>query len=301
LLEDARMAKADRGKAAERSKSDFDGFNLDDPKLPKAIEERALASGGYPYDKKLKRQEFEEALVLLQIELAKLQVHVGKAKERVVVLFEGRDSAGKGSCIGRFREHLNPRSARLVALTKPTETEQGQWYFQRYAAELPTAGEIVLFDRSWYNRAGVERVMGFADEDQVADFLREAPEFEGMLVRDGIRFFKIYLEIGREMQLKRFHERRQDPLKRWKISDIDLAAMARWDAYTKAKEEMFRFTHTAVAPWIVILANDQRRARLEAIRIVLASVDYEDKDAKAVGQVDAAIAGAGHEFFHRPA
>jgi polyphosphate kinase 2 len=189
----------------------------------------------------------------------------------------------------------------VVALTKPTETEQGQWYFQRYAAQLPTAGEIVLFDRSWYNRAGVERVMGFADEDQVADFLREAPEFEGMLVRDGIRFFKFYLEIGRQMQLMRFHERRQDPLKRWKISDIDLAAMACWDAYTKAKEEMFRFTHTAVAPWIVILANDQRRARLEAIRIVLAALDYDGKDTKAVGQVDAAISGAGHEFFHRPA
>src|SRR5262249_46342738 len=159
-------------------------------------------------------------------------------------------------------------------------------------ARLPTAGEIVLFDRSWYNRAGIERVMGFADEDQVADFLREAPEFEGMLVRDGIGLFKIYLEIGREMQLKRFHERREDPLTRWTISDIGLAVMARWDAYTKAKEEMFRFTKAAVAPWIVVLANDQRRARLEAIRIVLAALDYEGKDAKAIGEVDGKISGA---------
>ena len=293
------MAKASRSKTNERKKSNIESFDIDDPVLPKTIEERALGSGDFPYDKKLKRDAFQEALERLQIELVKLQIHVAKARERLVVVFEGRDAAGKGSCIGRFREHLNPRSARVVALSKPTERERGQWYFQRYIAELPAAGEIVLFDRSWYNRAGVERVMEFADPDQVADFLREAPELEGMLVRDGIRLFKIYLEIGREMQMMRFHERRHDPLKQWKITDIDLAAIAHWDDYTQAKNEMFRFTHTAVAPWTVILGNDQRRARLEAIRVVLTALDYEGKDTAAIGEIDTSIAGAGPEFFHR--
>jgi polyphosphate kinase 2 len=289
------MAKGDKAKD-----NPFRGFDLDNPKLPKAIEERAFASGGYPYEKKLKRDEYEQALRVLQIELVKWQSHVAKSGERIVVVFEGRDSAGKGGCIGRFREHLNPRKARGVALSKPTETERGQWYFQRYAAVMPTAGEVVLFDRSWYNRAGVEKVMDFATPDQVADFLREAPEFEGMLVRDGIHLFKIYLEIGREMQLLRFHERRHDPLKQWKITDMDLAAIDRWDEYTLAKEEMFRFTNTAVAPWHVVLANDQRRARLESIRLVLKAMSYEKKDEAAVGELDARIVGTGPDFFQRP-
>lgn len=295
------MAKAEKPKTTRRSKDVFDTFDIENPKLPAAIEEAAFASGGFPYEKKLKRADFEAELKSLQIELLKLQLHAAKARERIVVVFEGRDAAGKGSCIGRFREHLNPRSAHIVALAKPTDGERGQWYFQRYASHLPTAGDMVLFDRSWYNRAGVEAVMGFATEDQVADFLREAPEFEGMLVREGIRFFKIYLEIGREMQLVRFHERRHDPLKRWKITDIDLAAMARWDSYSRAKEEMFRFTHTAVAPWTVILANDQRRARLEAMRLVLSALDYESKDANVVGTLDEKIVGSGPDFFQRPA
>ena len=294
------MAKAEKKKAESKVKADKLDIDIDDPRLPLAVEEGAFSSGGYPYDKKLKREDFESELERLQIELVKLQLHAGKSGERIVVVFEGRDAAGKGSCIGRFREHLNPRSAHIIALTKPTETERGQWYFQRYAAHLPTKGDTVLFDRSWYNRAGVECVMGFATEDEVADFLREAPEFEGMLVREGIRFFKIYLEIGREMQIKRFHERRHDPLKRWKITDIDLAAMDRYDDYTRAKEDMFRFTHTAVAPWTVVLANDQRRARLEAIRVVLKAIDYEGKDAAVVGDLDHLIVGSGPEFFHRP-
>jgi len=296
------MAKASKPPSSPQSTASSlpKGFDIDAPKLPKAIEEGALASGGYPYDKKLKRDEFETELEALQIELLKLQAHMQKSKERIVVIFEGRDAAGKGTCIGHMREHLNPRLARVVALTKPTEVERGQWYFQRYAGHLPTAGEIVMFDRSWYNRAGVERVMGFCTPDQLADFLREAPEFEGMLVRDGIHFFKIYLEIGRTMQLMRFHERRHDPLKRWKITDIDLAAMSRFDDYTKAKEEMLRFTHTAVAPWTVILANDQRRARLEAIRTVLCRMSYDGKEGKVVGQPDAGIVGSGPDFFYRP-
>jgi polyphosphate kinase 2 len=294
------MAKTDKSRSAVRPHDvqRLGDFDIDDPKLPKWLAEAAFASGRYPHSKKLSRTDFEQALLQLQIELLKLQAHVAKSGERVLVLFEGRDAAGKGTCIAHFREHLNPRRARVVALTKPTETERGQWYFQRYVAHLPSAGEIVLFDRSWYNRAGVERVMGFATPDQIADFLREAPELEGMLVREGIRLFKFYLEIGREMQLLRFHERRHDPLKQWKITDIDIAAMAKWSDYTAAKEEMFRFTHTAVAPWTVILANDQRRARLEAIRIVLDRLIYDGKDAKAVGEIDRRIVGSGPEFFY---
>ena len=273
------------------------GFNLDDPKFPKDLDDAAMTSGRYPYDKKMKREAFEEELERLQIELCKLQAHNLKTKGRVLILYEGRDGAGKGTCIEAFTQHLNPRNTRAVALTKPTETERGQLYFQRYAVHLPTAGEIVLFDRSWYNRAGVERVMGFCNADQLAIFLREAPEFEGLLVRDGIRFFKFFLTIGREMQLKRFHERRHNPLKQWKLSDIDLAALTRYDDYSQAQIDMFRFTHTTIAPWTVIRANDQRRARLESIRVVLSAIDYEGKDPKAVGQVDPKIVGSGPEFF----
>ena len=273
------------------------GFSLDDEKFPKDLEEAAMTSGGYPYDKRMKREAFDNELLALQTELVKLQTHNIKTRGRVLIVYEGRDGAGKGSCIKAFTEHLNPRNTRAVALTKPTETERGQLYFQRYAAQLPTAGEIVLFDRSWYNRAGVERVMGFCTPDQLATFLREAPEFEGLLVRDGIRFFKFYLSMGREMQLKRFHQRRHDPLKQWKLSDVDLAALNKWDAYSEAQVEMFRFTHTAIAPWLVIRANDQRRARLESIRAVLLAIDYEGRDLKAIGKPDPLIAGAGPEFF----
>ena len=273
-------------------------FDIDAPKLPAAIAGRALSAGGHPYTDKLERKTYEKELTLLQIELLKLQAHVQATGQRIVVVFEGRDSAGKGGCIARFMQHLNPRHARAVALTKPTEAERGQLYFQRYMAHMPTKGDIVLFDRSWYNRAGVERVMGFCDADQLADFLREAPEFEGLLVRDGIHLFKIYLTIGRETQLQRFHERRHDPLKRWKLTDIDLAAIAKWDAYTEAKDDMFRFTHTPVAPWTVVRANDQRRARLESIRVVLAAFDYPDKDRKIVRSPDPKIVGSDDEFFY---
>ncbi len=274
-------------------------FSLDAPKLPSAIEDAAMRSGGYPYDKRMKREEYEDQLYKLQVQLVRLQMHSLKTGGRVMALFEGRDGAGKGSCIKAFTEHLNPRNTRVVALTKPTETERGQLYFQRYVVHLPTAGEIVLFDRSWYNRAGVERVMGFCTEAQLATFLREAPEFEGLLVRDGIRLFKFYLTIGREMQLKRFHERRHDPLKQWKISDVDLAAIYKYDAYTQAQIDMFRFTNTAIAPWTVIRANDQRRARLESIRAVLLASDYDGKDLAAIGKPDPQIIGSGAEFFDR--
>ncbi len=273
------------------------GFSLDNPKLPAAIDDAAMTSGGYPYDKKMKREAFEDELHSLQVELCKLQAHNLKTRGRILILYEGRDGAGKGTCINAFTQHLNPRNTRSVALTKPTETERGQLYFQRYAVHLPAAGEIVLFDRSWYNRAGVERVMGFCDSGQLATFLAEAPEFEGLLVRDGIRLFKFYLTIGREMQLKRFHERRHDPLKQWKLSPIDLAALEKYDAYSEAQADMFRLTHTAIAPWLVIRANDQRRARLASIRTVLLAIDYEGRDLKAIGKADSLLAGSGPDFF----
>ncbi len=273
-------------------------FDIDAPKLNADIDAAAMGSGNYPYKDKLKREPYEAALKVLQIELVKLQTHIQKSGGRLLVLFEGRDSAGKGGCIGSMLEFMNPRHARSVALSKPTETERGQWYFQRYLAHLPSAGDTVLFDRSWYNRAGVERVMGFANADQVANFLREAPELEEMLVRDGLQFFKIYLTVGREMQLKHFHERRHNPLKQWKLSPIDLAALSRWDDYTAAQHDMFRFTHTSTCQWTVIRANDQRRARIEALRVVHSALDYEGKDAAAIGNVDPQLVGAGPEFFY---
>ncbi len=274
-------------------------FDLDDPKLPSAIEAAALGSGGYPYKKRLKHKAYEDELGRLQSQLLKLQSHVQAAGERVVVLFEGRDAAGKGGTIARFLEHMNTRHARSVALNKPSDVERAQWYFQRYVVHFPTAGEIVFFDRSWYNRAGVERVMGFCSEEEVANFLRDAPDFEELVVRDGIRLIKFYLTLGREMQLKRFHERRHDPFKRWKLSPIDIDAIKRWDDYSRAQTEMFRYTHTASCPWTVVRANDQRRARLEAIRTVLSLLDYKGKDAKLVGAPDPLIVGTGPDLLAR--
>jgi polyphosphate kinase 2 len=290
----AAPATADRKAARKLAASDtasklpYD-FSIDAPKLPKAVDDASMRSGGYPYDARMKRKDFESRLHALQIELAKLQKHNLKTGGRILCLYEGRDGSGKGSCIKAFNQHMNPRNTRTVALTKPTETERGQLYFQRYAVHLPTAGEIVLFDRSWYNRAGVERVMGFCTEHELAIFLREAPEFEGLLVRDGIKLFKFYLTIGREMQLKRFYERRQDPLKQWKLSDIDIASLSKYDDYTAAEVETFRFTSTVIAPWMVVRANDQRRARLETIRHVLLAIDYEGRDLKAIGEADPQI------------
>jgi polyphosphate kinase 2 len=276
---------------------DFAGFDLDDPDLPAAVEDQAMTSGRYPYDKRMGRKKYEKELRLLQIELLKLQYWVRDADERIVILFEGRDAAGKGGTIKRFMQHLNPRHARAVALSKPTEAECGQWFFQRYIPHLPTAGDIVLFDRSWYNRAGVERVMGFCTEQQVGKFFEEAPDFEAMLVRDGIRLFKFWLTIGRPMQIRRFHRRRHDPLKQWKLSEIDLAAIPKWDAYTEAKEDLFRHTHTDAAPWTVVRANDKRRTRLNAIRHVLSAIDYANKDPDVVSKPDPKLVGSGDAFF----
>jgi polyphosphate kinase 2 len=233
--------------------------------------------------------DYLKALRGLQLELVKLQAHLLKTGGRMVILFEGRDAAGKGGSIDALREHLNGRYWLDVALPKPSDRERTQWYFQRYVDWLPAAGEAILFDRSWYNRAGVEPVMGFCTAEQTEDFLDEVPRFERMLVRDGIHLFKFWLSIGREMQLKRFHSRRHDQLKQWKISDIDIAALGKWDSYTDAAHRMLKATSTEAAPWHVVLANDKRRARLELIRKILTSMDYAGKDPKAVGAVDEKI------------
>ena len=276
---------------------DFDAFNLESPELPKAITAQAFASGGYPYCERMPRKAYERDLVLLQIELLKLQRWALDTGQRIVILFEGRDAAGKGGTIKRFMEHLNPRHAHVVALTKPTEAERGQWYFQRYVSRLPTAGDIALFDRSWYNRAGVEPVMGFCTPQQTKKFLKEAPEFESALVRDGVKLFKLWLTVGRAMQLKRFHERQHDPLKSWKLSPIDLKSIPKWDDFTAARDAMFDNTHTDVAPWTVIRSNDKRRARLGAIRHVLSALDYAEKDASLVAKPDPKIVGCDDDFF----
>ncbi len=277
----------------QRSLNRFLGFDLNDPVLPAWIAENALASGGYPYAKKLGRRAYEKQLKALQVELVKLLDWQSESGTRSILAFEGRDAAGKGGSIRVVREHLNPRQARIVALAKPSDRETGQWYFQRYAAELPAAAEMVLFDRSWYNRGVVEPVMGFCTPPQAERFLQEAPAFERMFTSGGIRLFKFWLEIGREMQLKRFHQRQHDPLKTWKISPVDRAAINRWQEFSEARDRMVAATHTKHAPWIIVKANDKRRAHLALIRHTLLSIDYPDRNKKAIGKVDKNILGLG--------
>ncbi|SHG74912.1 polyphosphate kinase 2, PA0141 family [Kaistia soli DSM 19436] len=274
-------------------------FDLDDPILPDWIDKAAFKAGGYPYDKPLKNDAYEAELIPLQIELVKLQAHVMAKGLRMALVFEGRDAAGKGGAIFAFRQYLSPRHARDVALPKPTETEAGQWYFQRYVAEMPTAGEIVTFDRSWYNRAGVEPVMGFCTPAEHKAFLAQVPPFESLLVDSGLILFKFWLDIGRETQMKRFHERRHNPLKIWKLSPIDYAALDKWDDYTKARDTMLDACHTEGAPWTVVLANDKRRARINVIRQVLSSVDYPGRDTSVVGTPDPRVLGFGPKFLRR--
>ena len=292
------MAEKTESRAVEldiRGKSRM--FDIDDPKLPDWIGEKAFNSDDYPYDKKLDNKEYEKTLKLLQVELVKVQFWQQKTGERVMAVFEGRDAAGKGGAIHATMSYMNPRSARIVALTKPTETERGQWYFQRYVATFPTAGEFVLFDRSWYNRAGVEPVMGFCTPEQYEKFLEETPRFEKMIVSEGIHFFKCWLNIGREMQLKRFHDRRHDPLKVWKLSPMDIASLNKWDDYTEKRDRMLKETHTDRAPWTVIRANDKRRARINVIRHILHTLDYEGKDKQAIGEIDDKIIDSGPGFL----
>jgi polyphosphate kinase 2 len=245
----------------------------------------------YPYPQRLGRKAYEPAKRKLQIELLKLQRSVKTSGGRVLILFEGRDAAGKGGTIRRFTENLNPRGARVVALDKPDEHEQGENYLRRYLPHMPTAGEIVMFDRSWYNRAGVEQVMGFCRPDEYARFLLDAPEFERSLIAHGIMVIKLWFSITRTEQLSRFVSRQDDPVKRWKLSPVDLASLDKWDEYTRAKEAMFARTDVLAAPWTVIRSNDKKRARLEAMRYVLTLFDYEGKEASVVGHVDPLITG----------
>jgi polyphosphate kinase 2 len=254
-------------------------------------------TGGYPYRHRLARRSYERQKYRLQVELLKFQAWVRDTGQKIVILFEGRDAAGKGGTIKRFMEHLNPRGARVVALEKPSLAERGQWYFQRYVQHLPTSGEIVLFDRSWYNRAGVERVMGFCDDKEYAEFLRQAPEFERNLVRSGVHLFKFWFSVSREEQARRFAERERHPLKQWKLSPIDLASLDKWEDYTRAKETMFHATDTADAPWTVIKSDCKKRARLNAMRHILHRLPYDKRDLARVGQVDALLVGRAHVVY----
>jgi polyphosphate kinase len=245
----------------------------------------------YPYQERMTRRDYEDSKRAVQIELLKLQAWVKATGQRLVLVFEGRDAAGKGGTIKRFMEHLNPRGARVVALEKPSEVEAGQWYFQRYVAQLPTAGEIVLFDRSWYNRAVVEHVMGFCTDDEYLEFMRQAPEFERMLTRSGTHLIKLWFSVSRSEQRTRFMIRQIDPVRRWKLSPTDLASLDKWDTYTDAKEAMFAYTDTPHAPWTVVKSNDKKRARVNALRYVLHTLDYTGKDTDRIGTTDPLIVG----------
>lgn len=253
---------------------------------------RASFEGGvYPYHRPLGRKAYEAEKAALQAELLKVQIWAQETGQKFVILMEGRDAAGKGGTIKRFMEHLNPRYARVCALTKPSDVEKGQWFFQRYIAHLPTAGEMVFYDRSWYNRAGVERVMGFCSPAEYLEFMREVPELERMLVRSGIRLYKYWFSVTREEQRKRFVARETDPLKRWKLSPIDKASLDKWDDYTEAKEAMFFYTDTADAPWVIVKSDDKKRARLNAMRHFLSTLDYPEKDWAVIGVPDPLIVG----------
>lgn len=269
-----------------------------DRDAPAAVRE-AIATGGareilnpaYPYTKRMPDKEYDKSYKALQIELVKMQSWAKDTNQRIAIVFEGRDAAGKGGTIKRFRENLNPRGARIVALSKPSDAEASQWYFQRYIQHLPSAGEIVFFDRSWYNRAVIEPVFGFCTPTQRAEFFEQAPQFENMLINDGIRLFKIWLTVGRAEQLRRFLSRESDPLKQWKLSGIDVRGLHKWTDYSQAIDGMFKHTHSLHAPWVVIRSDDKRRARLAAMRAVLSQLDYPQKDPKSACAPDPEIAG----------
>jgi len=292
-----------RGMSADDRKALTRALDRLDKKEPKTSTDDLLAprwrDGGYPYRYLMSRRGYERDKYRLQVELLKLQSWVKATGQRVVILFEGRDAAGKGGAIKRFMEHLNPRGARVVALEKPTDQERGQWYFQRYVSHLPTRGEIVLFDRSWYNRAGVEHVMEFCNQDEYLEFMRQAPEFERNLVRSGLYLIKFWFSVSREEQRRRFKEREVHPLKQWKLSPIDVASLDKWDAYTKAKEAMFFNTDTADAPWTVVKSDCKKRARLNALRYVLHRLPYDAKAFDAIGRVDSLIVGRANAVYER--
>jgi polyphosphate kinase 2 len=256
-------------------------------------------NGKYPYKTKIRKGAYEQHKEELQVELLKVQSWVKETGQRIVILFEGRDAAGKGGTIKRFMEHLNPRAARVVALEKPTEYELGQWYFQRYIEHLPSEGEMVFFDRSWYNRAGVERVMGFCDSLEYLEFMRQVPDLERMLVRSGIRLFKFWFSVTHEEQDRRFKARIGDPLKQWKLSPIDQESQGKWDEYTEAKEAMFFYTDTADAPWTIVKSDDKKRARLNCMQHFLAELDYPGKNQHVVRGPDPLIVGSSSQVIEK--
>lgn len=266
---------------------------------PQPSRKDIFKNGTYPYKNKISRVEYEKRKQELQVELLKMQNWVKETGQRIVILFEGRDAAGKGGSIKRFMEHLNPRGARVIALEKPTDTEKGQWYFQRYIKHLPTAGEIVLLDRSWYNRAGVERVMNFCTPKEYLEFMRQAADLERMLVRSGISLHKLWFSVSREEQFRRFQKRRVDPLKQWKLSPIDLASLDKWDDYTEAKEAMFFYTDTADSPWTVVKSDDKKRARINAMRFILNQMDYPNKNEEILLTPDPLIVGSAKDVFEK--
>jgi polyphosphate kinase 2 len=266
-------------------------------KVKGAKSKKLIINPNYPYPVQMKASKYLEEIELLQIELVKMQAWVKEVGERIVLIFEGRDAAGKGGTIQRFTENLNPRGAKVVALAKPSDTERGQWYFQRYIENLPTKGEIVFFDRSWYNRAGVEHVMGFCTPHEYLEFMRQTPEFERMMVRSGIQFYKFWFSVSREEQLRRFLGRAQDPLKQWKLSPMDVESLGRWESYTKARQAMLFYTDTADAPWTIVRSDDKNRARLNAIKHVLHTIPYAGKDTDVVGPPDPNIIGSAKAIY----
>ncbi|MDX8353589.1 polyphosphate kinase 2 [Cognatiyoonia sp. IB215182] len=284
----------------------FDGgiSRFFDDQAPKEVRDAIKAAGksdilnpSYPYDRRWDRKEYEAALEALQLQLVRVQAWVKQTGQRIAIVFEGRDAAGKGGTIKRIRENLNPRNTKVVALSKPTDTEAAQWYFQRYIAHLPAKGEMTIFDRSWYNRGVVEHVFGFCTDDERERWFTQTPEFEQMLVDEGITLIKIWLNVGRATQLKRFLDREKDPLKQWKLSWIDVEGLAKWQEYTDSIHETLQRTHSEKTPWIVIRSDDKRRARVQVIRSVLHQLDYPHKDAKALGEIDPAVAG-GPDLWH---
>ena len=260
---------------------------------------KLFKEGKYPYTDKIRNHTYDREKEKLQIELLKVQNWVKTTGQKIVVIFEGRDAAGKGGTIKRFMEHLNPRTAKVLALEKPTNHERGQWYFQRYIKHLPTEGEILFMDRSWYNRAGVERVMGFCDQIEHLEFMRQCPELERMLVNSGIKLFKYYFSVTKKVQRQRFADREQDPLKQWKMSPIDMAALSLWSAYTRAKEAMFFYTDTAACPWTIIKSDDKKRARLNCMQHFLTKLDYPDKDTEVVIAPDPLIVGSPSQMIRK--
>ena len=290
-------AKPENGPRHERRRTIRPDLDFSAANLPRKVPAWDATRGNYPYPVKMSREEYEQRKQELQIELLKLQSWVKTSGEKLVVLFEGRDAAGKGGTIKRFMEHLNPRGARVVALEKPTEREQGQWYFQRYVQHLPTAGEIVMFDRSWYNRAGVERVMGFCSDEQYHQFLAAVPAFEWMLIKSGYRLFKYWFSVSQYEQRRRFASRRVDPLKQWKLSPVDVQSLGRWDDYTIAKEAMFFHSNTPDAPWTVIRSDDKKRARINCMTHFLHSLPADGKNRQIVGVPDPLIVGPATPMF----